>query len=89
MEQERDKRVWRRAKAIAAFKRNLFGFVVMNLFFWIMWLIKAAPDYFNDPRGIPWPVWVTFGWGVAIAFHYFRAYKGNKRKLAEATETKV
>lgn len=82
MEQQRDERLWRRARAIAAFKRNLFGYIVINLFLWAVWWFTAGADYFEDMKGIPWPAWVSLGWGMGIAFHYFRAYHGSNRDIA-------
>lgn len=75
MESRKEENTWRIGKTRAAFKRNLFGFVVVNLFFWIVWLVNAGADYFKDMRGIPWPVWITLCWGIEIAFHYLRTYR--------------
>lgn len=83
MEQQRDERLWQTATARAAFKRNLFAYIVVNLFLWLIWWFTAGTDYLEDRRGIPWPVWVTLGWGLGIAFHYFRAYHGTKYDLTE------
>jgi hypothetical protein len=82
MEEQKDEKLWRRARAIAAFKRNLFGYVVINVFLWAVWAFTAGRDYFKDTRGIPWPAWITLGWGLGIAFHYFRAYKGSNADIA-------
>jgi hypothetical protein len=83
MAEQKDEKLWRRAGAIAAFKRNLFGYVVINAFLWTVWAFTAGRDYFGDMRGIPWPVWITLGWGLGIAFHYFRTYKGSNADIAE------
>jgi hypothetical protein len=31
---------------------------------------------------MPWPVWPMLGWGLGLAFQYFKAYNGNKNDLA-------
>ena len=89
MEQQRDAKLWQTAKARAAFKRNLFAYIVMNLFFWLVWWFSAGADFFEDRRGIPWPVWVTLGWGLGMAFHYFRAYQGSRTDIAEEEYEKL
>ncbi len=82
MEQQKDERLWRIAKERAGFKRNLFSFIVVNLFLWAIWWFTSGADYMEDRRGIPWPSWVMLGWGLGLAFHYFRAYQGNKSDIA-------
>lgn len=89
MKEERDERLWRTAKARAAFRRNLFAFLVINLFFWAIWWFNSWKDYSSDFRGIPWPIWITLGWGLGLAFHYFRAYHGTKADMAEEEYKKL
>jgi hypothetical protein len=79
--EEKDQRLWRKAQQRAAFRRNLYAYIIMNLFFWAIWWFTQGRDY--EWRGIPWPLWVMLGWGLALAFQYFKAYQGSKADLAE------
>lgn len=82
METQKDERLWRIAKERAAFKRNLFSYIVVNLFLWAIWWFTSGSHYLEHRHGIPWPCWVMLGWGLGIAFHYFKAYQGSKDELA-------
>ena len=89
MEEQRDQRLWLMAKQRAAFKRNLFGYIVVNLFLWAIWWFTQGEEYLEDRQGIPWPLWVMLGWGLGLAFHYFRAYQGTKHDLTEQEYQKL
>ena len=89
MEQQRDERLWRMAQHRAAFKRNLYSYIIVNLLMWGIWWFTQGSDYLEHRQGIPWPVWVMLGWGVGLAFHYFRAYQGSKTDLAEKEYEKL
>lgn len=67
--QQRDERLWRIAKARAAFKSHLITYLVVNAGLWALWLITD-----RQGGGAPWPVWPALGWGIGLAFHYFSAY---------------
>ncbi|NLR61914.1 2TM domain-containing protein [Chitinophaga polysaccharea] len=68
--QERDERLWRIAKARARFKSHLIIYLVINLGLWAVWFLTDS----NKMHGTPWPVWMSLGWGIALAFQYFNAY---------------
>jgi hypothetical protein len=60
-------------------RRRLVGhvssYIIVNLFLWGLWLIIALT---SDPfswQGI-WPIWVTLGWGIGLAFHVFNYVSG-------------
>ena len=67
--QQRDERLWRIAKARAAFKSHLISYLVINAGLWALWFITSRGN-----GGIPWPIWSSLGWGIGLAFHYFGAY---------------
>jgi hypothetical protein len=67
---QRDERLWKIAQSRAKFKTSLIIYLVMNAFFWAIWV--ATKGYHNG--GTPWPVWPGIGWGLALAFQYFNAW---------------
>jgi hypothetical protein len=52
----------RRLHQKRGFQTMLFAYVAINVFLWILWAVTAT-----DKSGVPWPLWVTLGWGVGIA----------------------
>jgi hypothetical protein len=68
-----DERLWKVAKKRAEFKRHLTSYVLVNLFLWGIWWFTTGK--FGIPTGpVPWPAWVTLGWGLGLGFNYFDAY---------------
>jgi hypothetical protein len=78
MEQPNDEKLWRIAKKRAAFKKSLFGYLVVNAFLWGIWWFTGG----RHGGRYPWPVWVMLGWGLGLGFMYFEAYNGNKQDMA-------
>ena len=72
MEAERDKTLWKIAKKRVAFKRHASSYLVVNAFLWALWYFNST--YQSHYSGLPWPAWVTLGWGTALAFSYYDAY---------------
>ncbi len=85
-DQRKDEALWAIAKKRAGFKNSLFAYVVINLFLWAIWYFtKQRPDFgdLSDFNPIPWPAWVSLGWGIGIAFQYADAYLFNKNNSVE------
>ncbi|MES2372075.1 MAG: 2TM domain-containing protein [Bacteroidota bacterium] len=80
MEQSNDEKLWRMAQKRASFKKNLFGYLVINAFLWGIWWFTTGRH--SGRVGYPWPVWIMLGWGLGLAFRYFEAYNGSKEDLA-------
>lgn len=51
------------------FRSMLMAYVVINAFLWILWAVTDS-----DKSGIPWPLWVTLGWGVGVALTAWSVY---------------
>ena len=81
MESEKDERLWRIARNRAAFKKNVYSYIIMNCFFWAIWWFTQG--HASDYNGIPWPIWATLGWGLGLAMQYFKAYNGDKDDLTQ------
>ncbi|HQQ94646.1 MAG TPA: 2TM domain-containing protein [Bacteroidia bacterium] len=71
MENEKDKALWKLAKARVAFKRHAFTYLIVNAFFWAIWF---AGEEHKTESGMPWPIWPMLGWGIGLAFQYMGAY---------------
>ena len=86
--ENRDERLWLMAKKRAGFKRHLYTYIIMNAFFWALWLVTG---WRHDHSGssIPWPVWPMLGWGIGLAFNYFDAYHKAGNSLEEQEYEKL
>ena len=84
--EEKDARLWANAKKRAGFKRDLVTYIVINAFLWLIWLFTNRNHSYS---GVPWPVWPTAGWGIAIIIQYFGAYKYPKENTAEKEYEKL
>lgn len=84
--EEKDARLWAIAKKRAGFKRDMVTYIVINAFLWLIWLLTSKGKY---DGGIPWPVWPTAGWGIAMVIQYFEAYKYPKENTAEKEYEKL
>ncbi|RBL93866.1 2TM domain-containing protein [Chitinophaga flava] len=69
--QQRDERLWRIAKARAGFKSHLIIYLVINMGLWAVWFLTDR----DMSEGIPWPAWPALGWGIALAYQYFNAFR--------------
>jgi 2TM domain len=55
-------RVERRVKRRYKFYRDLAAFASTNVLLWGIYLISNG----GRSSGVPWPLWVTFFWGIGI-----------------------
>lgn len=69
-QQQRDERLWRIAKARAAFRTHFSAYLIVNGFLWLIWYLTDG-----NLSGTPWPVWPMAGWGLALAFNYYFAFE--------------
>jgi hypothetical protein len=87
MEEQRDEKLWQKAKKRAAFKRSLVSYFVVNVFLWLVWWFTAGRRGINQE--MPWPVWSMLGWGIGLLFQYLNAYGGGKQELVEKEYEKL
>jgi len=52
------------------FATHLFAYVLINLVVWGVWLVIGLSSH----SWWPWPVFVTLGWGIGIAFNAWDVY---------------
>jgi amino acid transporter len=81
MQHPKDARQWRLSRKRAAFKRNVFTYLIVNIFLWAVWWYSSAK--YGTER-LPWPVWVMLVWSIALAFQFLQAYIGNKKLLSDS-----
>ncbi|MFZ4519578.1 MAG: 2TM domain-containing protein [Microthrixaceae bacterium] len=73
----------KRIHAKQAFQRLLAAYVVINIFLWVLWAVTDAKG-----GGVPWPLWVTLGWGVGMAFSAYGTF-GQKPITDEQVEKEI
>ena len=84
--EQKDPQLWAIAKKRASFKRDLVTYIVINGFLWLIWLLSSRNHSYSS---VPWPVWPTAGWGIAILIQYFEAYKYPKENTTEKEYEKL
>jgi len=77
----RDSILWRIAKKRAAFRKNLFSYIVFSGFLTCLWWFTGAA-YF-------WPAWSILGWGVGLAYQYGAAFHHNQFVSTETEYRKL
>jgi len=83
---DRDEHLWKQAKKRVEFKKHLISYLLVNVFFWALWIYGGMNHGDFD---FPWPGFVTFGWGIAIAFNYISAYSGFGSSMTEKEYQKL
>ncbi len=53
------------------------AYVAVNAVLWLVWLLTDR----SVDGSIPWPAWVSIGWGFLLALDGWRAYGGWPRSL--------
>lgn len=82
----KDPVLWEVARKRVSFKYHLLTYVVMNIFFWSVWLLTGA-SYTHT--GLPWPVWPAFGWGIGLLFHFIGAYVYPRSNMVQKEYEKI
>ena len=80
-QQHEDERLWKIARRRAEFRKSLFSYLVVVAFMWGIWWFTIGQKH--GFSGYPWPVWIMLGWGIGLAFQFFKAYNGDKEDLAQ------
>lgn len=81
----RDPDLWKLAGKRVSFRRHLYTYLVLNAFFWMLWLFGKGSNH----TGVPWPAWAMLGWGIGLALDYFDTYHGNKKTMTEKEYEKL
>ena len=84
--QGKDPQLWAIAKKRAGFKRDMATYIAVNAFLWFIWMLSAGHNSYSN---VPWPVWPTAGWGIAMVIQYFEVYQYPKENTAEKEYEKL
>jgi len=74
----RDQRLWQIAKARTKFQSHLVTYLLVNAGLWLLWAFTAWPLE-HHRLGLPWPIWSTVFWGVAVVAQGLTAYGSHNR----------
>ncbi len=85
--EQRDENLWRIARKRADFRRHVYTYVIINGFLWGVWWFTTG--HHTGFGSHPWPIWVTLGWGIGLAFNYFYAYHGSTEDLTQQEYEKL
>lgn len=67
----------RRVKKRRDFHSHAFAYGLINAILWGVWAIIGATSH----SWYPWPLWITLGWGIGLAFNAWDVYL--RRPIAE------
>lgn len=81
----KDDSLWKTAQERAKFKRHLFAYILVSIFFWGVWAING----FNHGFHPLWPVFPMFFWGIGLFFNWYRAYYSHNDSMAEREYQKL
>lgn len=57
---------YKHVKARRDFVPHAIAYVLVNILVWTIWAFTDA--------GFPWPIFVTFGWGIGVIAHAWDAF---------------
>lgn len=88
----KDPTLWAIARKRAEFKTHFITYLIVNVFLWAVWYFTGNHRYeilnWNWSH-FPWPLWVTLGWGIGIAFDFAGAYIFPKANAVEREYEKL
>ena len=75
--ENRDEKLWQLAAQRAGFKGKVISYIGTNIFLWAIWFITCRNNENVHEYLIPWPAWVTIGWGFGLVMRYVRIFHTN------------
>jgi len=70
----RDQQLWRIARSRTKFQSHLLIFLVINAGLWLLWAL--VPESRHERHELPWPIWTSLFWGIAVVLQGVAAYSG-------------
>lgn len=78
--------LWKKAKRRAQFKKQLYTYLIINVFLWLLWAFSGSDA---TAMGFPWPAFVSLGWGIGLAFSFYSAYISSEDDMTEKEYEKL
>jgi hypothetical protein len=75
-------RVERRMQLRAKFMRELSSFLTVNLVLWGIWFFSEGNSFSRGGFQIPWPMFVTFFWGISVVKRGVRIFYSDELESA-------
>lgn len=79
-EEQIRRRIEKRHKELNEFRTHVVIYLMINLLLYFIWLVSGA--------GFPWPLFVTFGWGIGVVANYLE-YNHKYGRAAEKREREI
>ncbi len=73
----KDDKLWELAEARVKFKGHLSTYLVVNLFLWALWYFSGNYNAEHENVFLPWPAWVSLGWGIGVLLNFVGVYINN------------
>src|SRR5258706_1624533 len=67
-------RAEKRVRARQEFFQHLGIYVIVNLAFWVLWYAIKQMFFRVEFLAFPWPIIITFSWGIGISIHGLETY---------------
>ena len=77
-------RVEKRTKQRNAFMMHLIAFVITNAVLWMLYLSDRSQ---GAKGGLPWLIYVTFFWGIGLAYNALSVYQNSGAAVARREAT--
>lgn len=81
-EEQIRRRIEKRHKELNEFRTHVVIYLMINLLFYFIWLGLGFM------RQVPWPLFVTFGWGIGVVANYLE-YNHKYGRAAERREQEI
>lgn len=69
--ENRDEKLWRTAAQRVKFRGHVMSYLLVNAFLWLLWYFTGQHERQDS---IPWPAWVSLGWGFGLVMKYIKVY---------------
>jgi len=76
-------------KARAEFFEHAAVYILINVMLWMIYLFgSGVPDVGEFITAVPWPAFVTFGWGIGLVVNFVEmlTVTGRERAIQRAVE---
>ena len=80
-EEELRKIAEKRADEKIKFYRDLYGFIIANVFFFVLNIITGLDKL--------WFYWITIIWGIVLLCHFLKTFVFNENKLDDTRREKM